>query len=604
MGKKGKNYYAVVTGRAVGVFRHWPDCLASVTGWPRALFKGFNTQAEAVEFLRAAGLDVDETGAVVGAVTGLASAARAPPAPPSAAAAAAAEAEAAAAAAAAACAVESSEQAQARAQARALAAQQAEAPPPKRLRTDAGASPAPAPTGGLPPSADVRRQLLAQSAAQQQQEEVEQQQQQQGQGHDAVPPRAEDPGAAAATATAAAAAAAGATAGTASSPPNSRPLRVRLEFDGGTRGNPVGYSGYGYALYDRDRPGADGAPGRAPLFLGCRSLAQGTTSNEAEYWGLIAGLSRARRLGACDVLAVGDSQLIVRQTSGRYAVRDPKLVVLATRARAHIAALPAFAIDSAPRAENRTADALANLAMDVDAAIVGTVPALVRAGAAQPQLARALGQAMALGPRDVAELAGAADLVQTAAEMVSRVMDDAPVEEVARAMRQLWYGGGAGAGKPGGAGSGGGGGGGGGADREGGASGGGGGAGGGRGGSAGGGEDGGVGGGGGASGTGSVGAGALGGGRGAAAGGAQPGADAAPSAAAAAVARNAAAPLPPSAGATAASALAKAGGGVLFRPPQPKPPHQHPSLPPGRRPAPASLAWGAAAGAVAGRLRF
>jgi ribonuclease HI len=477
MGKKNrpKSWFAVARGRVVGILGSWPETQESVAGYPRALFKGFETRAEAIEFLRGHGVDVDDGGVVRGgggrgggggagaapprAGAPAAAAAGAPPPPatgapqrkvyavarglppapgvferpwpevsrmvagfrgarfkafPSVADAQAWLDE------------QQQQPAAAAAAAAGAAAWGEQPPPPKRMRTESGAGAAAAPS-----PAEVQQQLLAQ-----QQPQVEQQ-----------------PAAAAAAAPAPAAAAVDNDNDNDAS--NRTPkLRVRLEFDGGTRGNPVGFSGYGYALYDRDRAGEDGRPLR--LFFGCRSLAQGTTNNEAEYWGLIAGLARARQLGADDVLAVGDSQLVVRQTTGQYAVRDPKLVPLAARAREHVAALPRFAIESAPRAENRAADALANLAMDVDAAIVRDVPALVRRGAPQAELARALGRAMALGPADVAALASAPDFAARAAEMVARVMDDAPVGEVARAMRQLWYGGGGGAGGGGGGGGGGG----------------------------------------------------------------------------------------------------------------------------------------------------
>ena len=49
MGKK--NYYVVKEGSKVGIFNNWPECQASVKGYKGAVFKGFETKAEALEWL-------------------------------------------------------------------------------------------------------------------------------------------------------------------------------------------------------------------------------------------------------------------------------------------------------------------------------------------------------------------------------------------------------------------------------------------------------------------------------------------------------------------------------------------------------------------------
>lgn len=50
MGKK--NYYAVKQGFKVGIFNNWSECLASVKGYKGAVYKGFETEAEALEWLK------------------------------------------------------------------------------------------------------------------------------------------------------------------------------------------------------------------------------------------------------------------------------------------------------------------------------------------------------------------------------------------------------------------------------------------------------------------------------------------------------------------------------------------------------------------------
>lgn len=47
----GKAFYVVRVGRVPGIYRSWNDCKIHTTGYPGAIFKGFDDEAEAVEFL-------------------------------------------------------------------------------------------------------------------------------------------------------------------------------------------------------------------------------------------------------------------------------------------------------------------------------------------------------------------------------------------------------------------------------------------------------------------------------------------------------------------------------------------------------------------------
>lgn len=64
-----------------------------------------------------------------------------------------------------------------------------------------------------------------------------------------------------------------------------------------------------------------------------------TTTNIAEYNGLLLALGLARDLGATDVEVLGDSELVVRQFNGLYACRRDYLKVLLCEARAAAEAL-------------------------------------------------------------------------------------------------------------------------------------------------------------------------------------------------------------------------------------------------------------------------
>lgn len=49
MGKK--NYYAVKKGAKIGIFNTWSECQAAVIGYKGAVFKGFETKREAIDWL-------------------------------------------------------------------------------------------------------------------------------------------------------------------------------------------------------------------------------------------------------------------------------------------------------------------------------------------------------------------------------------------------------------------------------------------------------------------------------------------------------------------------------------------------------------------------
>jgi ribonuclease HI len=130
------------------------------------------------------------------------------------------------------------------------------------------------------------------------------------------------------------------------------PEELVAYVDGGSRGNP-GPAGAGVYFE------SGGAPWRGLWrFLGHR------TNNYAEYSALLAALDYAIA-GGCRRLRVrADSELMVRQISGQYRVKNANLQPLHAQASAKIEAFERFSIEHVPRARNARADALANRAMD------------------------------------------------------------------------------------------------------------------------------------------------------------------------------------------------------------------------------------------------
>ena len=126
-----------------------------------------------------------------------------------------------------------------------------------------------------------------------------------------------------------------------------------LYADGAARGNP-GPAAYGFVLDD-----PDGVPRVAA------GAALGTaTNNVAEYKALIAGLECALDHGASALEVRMDSELVVRQMTGIYKVRNEGLKPLFERARALARKFSSFRIAHVRREFNARADAEANRALD------------------------------------------------------------------------------------------------------------------------------------------------------------------------------------------------------------------------------------------------
>jgi ribonuclease HI len=129
--------------------------------------------------------------------------------------------------------------------------------------------------------------------------------------------------------------------------------RYRLRADGAARGNP-GPAAFGFVL-----EGPDGAP----VAEGAEAFGH-ATNNVAEYRGLLAGLESALALGVRELEIQLDSELVVRQLTGRYRVKNAGLKPLFGRAVALLARFAAWSAQHVPREANRRADELANRALD------------------------------------------------------------------------------------------------------------------------------------------------------------------------------------------------------------------------------------------------
>jgi ribonuclease HI len=129
--------------------------------------------------------------------------------------------------------------------------------------------------------------------------------------------------------------------------------RVRVFSDGAARGNP-GPAGAGAVLVDEN--------GHVVAKLG-RFLGK-QTNNVAEYEGLLLGLRRAHALGVREVDVRADSQLLIRQLQGSYAVKNEVLRRLHAEALALLRAFDKYELVHVPREENAAADEMSNRAIN------------------------------------------------------------------------------------------------------------------------------------------------------------------------------------------------------------------------------------------------
>ncbi len=144
-------------------------------------------------------------------------------------------------------------------------------------------------------------------------------------------------------------------------PPRRQFERLVIRTDGASRGNP-GRSSAGAVLIDAARPDAF-EPDAMAVAVVARDLGI-RTNNVAEYAGLVLALREAVLLGAREIDLRLDSKLIVEQLNGRWRVKDAKLQGLFAEAIRHLKPLRRWSAVHEPRARNKAADALANMALD------------------------------------------------------------------------------------------------------------------------------------------------------------------------------------------------------------------------------------------------
>ena len=130
-------------------------------------------------------------------------------------------------------------------------------------------------------------------------------------------------------------------------------MNVRLYTDGGARGNP-GPAAYGYVLEAEDG-----------TVLAAHGERIGVaTNNVAEYRGLVAGLEKAIELAVPEVEVISDSELLVKQMTGEYRVKNEALRELSQQAARLARQVGTVSYRAVRREHNELADRLVNEALD------------------------------------------------------------------------------------------------------------------------------------------------------------------------------------------------------------------------------------------------
>src|ERR1044071_2692432 len=125
--------------------------------------------------------------------------------------------------------------------------------------------------------------------------------------------------------------------------------------DGAARGNP-GPAGIGVLLFNREGE---------KILEDHRYLGE-TTNNEAEYRALLLALDHALKMTHHKVECFMDSELVVRQLNGQYAVKSEKLAGFFDEVKRRVEKFESITFTHVPREHPnlRLADKLADKAID------------------------------------------------------------------------------------------------------------------------------------------------------------------------------------------------------------------------------------------------
>ena len=141
--------------------------------------------------------------------------------------------------------------------------------------------------------------------------------------------------------------------------------KIQIKFDGASKNNP-GESGAGWHIK---------APEIDYEVKGYEYLGPKKTNNQAEYNGLLRGLEAMKNalrqvvkdienIEKYSVLVQGDSQLAIKQLNKEFKVKSDNIRELYHEVIKLVEKIPNIKFEWIPRNQNKTADALANRAVE------------------------------------------------------------------------------------------------------------------------------------------------------------------------------------------------------------------------------------------------
>ena len=122
--------------------------------------------------------------------------------------------------------------------------------------------------------------------------------------------------------------------------------KVVITFDGGAKPNPgKGYGSYNIRIDGNDEP----FYGASEEFYG-----DNLTNNQTEYLSVTRGCEKAMELLGrnCDVKIIGDSELVLKQITGEYRVRDEKLIPLNQKLMDRLSGFQSYSVQHRPREQS------------------------------------------------------------------------------------------------------------------------------------------------------------------------------------------------------------------------------------------------------------
>lgn len=129
--------------------------------------------------------------------------------------------------------------------------------------------------------------------------------------------------------------------------------KLKIYTDGGARGNP-GPAGIGAVIFDE----------KERVIVEISEYIGEATNNQAEYRALIAGLVKAKKLGAKELEVFLDSELVVKQLNREYRVKDKDLAPLFVQVYNISLGFKKIVFKHIFREKNELADKLVNQALD------------------------------------------------------------------------------------------------------------------------------------------------------------------------------------------------------------------------------------------------